>query len=75
VLVGGAVTGLVDAAVDGAAHVLDERAEDPLVRLGHREGRIDHHPRRVSFHHQPPLGRGPAAAARAARRSVVSLIP
>ena len=42
VLVGGRVARLVDAAVDGAPHVLDERAEQPLVHLGHGEGRVEH---------------------------------
>ena len=45
VLVGGRMAGLVDPAVDGAAHVLDERAEQPLVHLGDREGGVDHQAR------------------------------
>ena len=41
VLVGGGVAGLVDAGVDAAAHVLDERAEQAAVDRPDGEGRVE----------------------------------
>ena len=45
VLVGGRVVGLVDAGVDAAAHVLDERPEEPPVERPHRERGVEPHGR------------------------------
>ena len=47
--VGGRMAGLVDPAIDRPAHVFDERAEQPLIHLADREGRVDHDP-----HSSPP---------------------
>ena len=73
--VGGGVPGLVDAAVDGATHVLDEDAEDPLVDdPDRRRRRVDR-----SSGHQPSVGLGQVVVpldeldGRADERSAVAL--
>ena len=54
------MAGLIDAAVDAAAHVLDKGAEDPTVQIGHDEFSIDED---IGFQHNDAPGAGGALRA------------
>ena len=54
------MAGLVDAAIDGAAHVLQERAVDARVDLADGEIPVDHD---AGLHPTPPETKGEPSAA------------